>query len=151
MIGNEYDTSVSETRTSDAQIVERILKNSVEVFENNWSNSLPDTMNRKNKNKSKEEAKDDKKEVEAHEIPMVDQIYVYNESGINKMNQERPWDKDPKYFTKCRINVLAATKMVKHAIQGVNQGRKKGGLPTEIMGLLVGRPDPNTRTLVSSV
>merc|ERR1719204_7597 len=103
-------------------------------------------MNRKNKNKSKEEAKDDKKE--PHEIPMVDKIYVYDEKGIQKMNELRPWKADPKLFKRCRINVLAATKMVKHAIQGVNQGRKKGGLPTEIMGLLVGRPDPVTNTIV---
>jgi len=38
--------------------------------------------------------------------------------------------------------------MVKHAIQGVNQGRKKGGLPTEIMGLLVGRPDADNPTSI---
>merc|ERR1712154_548084 len=68
--------------------------------------------------------------------------------GIDKLNKERPWKKDPKYFKRCRINVLAATKMVKHAIQGVNQGRKKGGLPTEIMGLLVGKPDPETNSYI---
>eukprot|EP01084_Bolivina_argentea_P290562 499121_1 len=100
----------------------------------------------KNKNKNKDESKDDKKE--AHEIPLRDIIYTYNDKKIDALNKEKPWKKDPKYFKKCRINVLAATKMVKHAIQGVNQGRKKGGLPIEIMGLLVGRPDPDTNTLV---
>ena len=103
-------------------------------------------MSKRNKGK-KEEAKDDKKEP-AHEIPLVDKIYEYNDKKIEALNKDRPWKKDPKYFKKCRINVLAATKMVKHAIQGVNQGRKTGGLPTEIMGLLVGRPDPDTKTLV---
>jgi len=67
---------------------------------------------------------------------------------IEALNKDRPWKKDPKYFKKVRINVLAATKMVKHAIAGVHAGRKKGGLPTEIMGLMIGRPDPDTRTLV---
>merc|ERR1719486_1221731 len=103
-------------------------------------------LNRKNKNKNKggkDEAKDDKKE--AYEIPMVDQIYVYDDKRIVQLNQAKPWLKDPKHFKNCRINVLAATKMVKHAIQGVNQGRKKGGLPTEIMGPLVGRPDPDNK------
>lgn len=103
----------------------------------------------RNKNKNQDESKDDKKE--AHEIPLQDKIYAYDDKRIEQLNKERPWKKDPKYFKKCRINVLAATKMVKHAIQGVNQGRKTGGLPTEIMGLLVGRPDPATNTLVSLV
>lgn len=106
-------------------------------------------MSKKGKGKNKDESKDDKKE--AHEIPLQDEIYKYDDKRIDQLNKERPWKKDPKFFKKCRINVLAATKMVKHAIQGVNQGRKTGGLPTEIMGLLVGRPDPITNTLVSLV
>merc|ERR1712228_384974 len=104
-------------------------------------------MSRKNKNKNKNKDESDIKE-EAHEIPLVDKIYEYDDKRIEALNKDRPWKKDPKYFKKVRINVLAATKMVKHAIQGVNAGRKSGGLPTEIMGLLVGRPDPVTNTLV---
>jgi COP9 signalosome complex subunit 5 len=82
---------------------------------------------------------------------MMDQIYVYNDAGIEAINKARPWRNSltqGKYFRSCRINVLAATKMVKHAIQGVNAGRKKGGLPTEIMGLLVGRPDADNPTSI---
>ena len=105
-------------------------------------------MSRKNKNKNKNNKDDESDLKEAHEIPLVDKIYEYDDKRIEALNKDRPWKKDPKYFKKVRINVLAATKMVKHAIQGVNAGRKAGGLPTEIMGLLVGRPDPATNTLV---
>ena len=104
-------------------------------------------MNRKKGKKGgKDESKDDRKE--SAEIPMVDQIYVYNDAGVDAINKARPWKNAlvaGKYYKNVRINVLAATKMVKHAIQGVNAGRKKGGLPTEIMGLLVGRPDPDQK------
>lgn len=77
-------------------------------------------------------------------IPLQDSVYTYDDKKIAQLNKEAPWKNNPRYFKKCRINVLAATKMVKHAIQGVNQGRKKGGLPIEIMGLLVGRIDHET-------
>eukprot|EP00485_Elphidium_margaritaceum_P009315 CAMPEP_0202697608 /NCGR_PEP_ID=MMETSP1385-20130828/10933_1 /ASSEMBLY_ACC=CAM_ASM_000861 /TAXON_ID=933848 /ORGANISM="Elphidium margaritaceum" /LENGTH=369 /DNA_ID=CAMNT_0049354107 /DNA_START=82 /DNA_END=1191 /DNA_ORIENTATION=+ len=105
-------------------------------------------MSSKNKNKNTKQSKGDEKKEEAYEIPLQDKVYEYDDKRIDQFNKERPWKSDPKYFKTCRINVLAATKMVKHAIQGVNQGRKAGGLPTEIMGLLVGRPDPVTKTLV---
>jgi len=109
-------------------------------------------MNRGKKGKGKggsgkDESKEEKKDSSA-EVPIMDQIYVYKDAAIEAINKERPWKNKlvaGKYYTSCRINVLAATKMVKHAIQGVNAGRKKGGLPTEIMGLLVGRPDPDNK------
>ena len=42
-------------------------------------------------------------------------------------------------------------KMLTHALSGVQKGIEKGGLPIEIMGLIVGRPstdDASLRTLV---
>jgi len=70
---------------------------------------------------------------------------------MEQLNKDKPWSKDPHYFKKCRINVLAATKMVKHAIQGVNTGRKQGGLPIEIMGLLIGRIDTDSIIIMDCV
>ena len=85
------------------------------------------------------------------EIPLQDSVYFYDDKKISKMNKERPWKNDPKFFKKCRINVLAATKMVKHSIAGVYRGRKKGGLPIEVMGLLVGRPDNDTLIIMDCI
>jgi len=81
-----------------------------------------------------------------NDVPLVDKIYEYDEESINKQHKERPWKQTHNYFQDVRINVLAATKMVKHAVAGVNRGKKKGGLPIEVMGLLVGRP--NGKTLI---
>lgn len=39
-------------------------------------------------------------------------------------------------------------KMLKHALLGVETGRKRGTSPIEIMGLLVGRVDPATNSII---
>jgi len=85
------------------------------------------------------------------EIPFQDTVYLYDDKRIEQQNKDKPWKNDPKYFQNVRINVLAATKMVKHAVQGVHQGRNKGGLPNEVMGLLIGRPDGNTLVIMDCV
>jgi len=94
-----------------------------------------------------------KEEVKQKEedIPFQDNVYVYDDKRIEQQNKDKPWKTDPKYFQNVRINVLAATKMVKHAVQGVHEGRKKGGLPTEVMGLLMVRPDGNTLVIMDCV
>jgi COP9 signalosome complex subunit 5 len=91
------------------------------------------------------------KQRNAHKIPIQDSIYTYDDKKIALLDKEAAWRKNPTYFKRCRINVLAATKMVQHSIQGVNQGRKKGGLPIEIMGLLVGRIDKETIIIMDCV
>ncbi|ETO12649.1 hypothetical protein RFI_24721 [Reticulomyxa filosa] len=85
------------------------------------------------KNNNKQDKKPGKDEVKQREdeIPFQDSIYVYDDKKIDQQNKDKPWKNDPKYFQNVRINVLAATKMVRHAVQGVHEGRKKGGLPTE--------------------
>eukprot|EP01084_Bolivina_argentea_P290563 499123_1 len=93
--------------------------------------------------------KDEYKHTNTNEIPLYDAIYEFNDKKNNELHKAKPWKKDPIYFKKCQINALAATKMVKHAVNGVHQGRKKNGLPVEVMGLLVGRHDTkNTDTII---
>ncbi len=48
-----------------------------------------------------------------------------------------------KHFTDCKVSALAAMKMLKHALAGVTEGRAERGVPVEIMGLLIGKPDGN--------
>jgi COP9 signalosome complex subunit 5 len=35
-------------------------------------------------------------------------------------------------------------KMLKHSLAGVKKGRAKGGMPIEVMGLLIGKPEGET-------
>ena len=44
-----------------------------------------------------------------------------------------------KHFQTCRISALAAMKMLKHALAGVEKGRKAGTNPIEVMGLMIGK------------
>lgn len=46
-----------------------------------------------------------------------------------------------KHFKNVRISALAAMKMLKHALAGVEKGRKAGTNPQEIMGLMIGKAD----------
>jgi len=68
-----------------------------------------------------------------------DDLYVYDKELDKLHNEEAPWNRDPRYFKKCEVNVLAAVKMLKHAMKGVEEGRAKSGMTVEVMGLLVGR------------
>lgn len=72
-------------------------------------------------------------------------IFQYDEEYVAQLNKDKPWKKDPKYFKKTKISALAAMKMLKHALAGVKKGREgEGGVPVEIMGLLVGKPVGDT-------
>lgn len=42
------------------------------------------------------------------------------------------------------MSALAAMKMLKHSLAGVKKGRAKGGMPIEVMGLLIGKPEGET-------
>lgn len=53
---------------------------------------------------------------------------------------------NPKYFTAVAVSPSAIMKMMMHCSRGVEKGIKKGGKPTEVMGLLLGRPDPSSPT-----
>jgi len=49
-----------------------------------------------------------------------------------------------KHFKNCQISALAAMKILKHALVGVETGRKANGLSLEVMGFLVGKPEGDT-------
>ncbi|KAG5185577.1 COP9 signalosome complex subunit 5A [Tribonema minus] len=77
-----------------------------------------------------------------------DSLYSFDEESLRKVREAKPWATDPKYFKKVKISPSAAMKMLMHANSGVEKGIKKGGKPVEIMGLLLGRPDMEARSLV---
>jgi len=68
-----------------------------------------------------------------------DDLYVFDKEADRLLNLEAPWRGNPRFFKKCKVNVLAAVKMLKHAMKGVEEGRAKSGMTVEVMGLLVGR------------
>jgi COP9 signalosome complex subunit 5 len=85
------------------------------------------------------------------DVTLLDEVYKYDDAAMMKQWKEKPWKSDPMFFQNVRINVLAATKMVKHAVSGVHRGRKKGGLPIEVMGLLLGRTDGSTIIIMDAI
>lgn len=75
--------------------------------------------------------------------------YTFDSQRLEEFRQEQPWKDDPKYFHRTAISPSAIMKMMMHCHSGVERGLKKGGNPIEVMGLLLGRPDPDTpHTLV---
>ncbi|KAJ6096063.1 COP9 signalosome complex subunit 5 [Penicillium sp. IBT 16267x] len=67
--------------------------------------------------------------------PQRDALYQYDAETQKKLNEERPWAKDPYYFKYVRISATALLKMVMHARSG-------GSL--EVMGLMQGYILPET-------
>lgn len=75
--------------------------------------------------------------------------YTFNDEALATLRKSSPWKDDPKYFQSTAISPSAVMKMMTHCHSGVEKGVKKGGNPIEVMGLLLGRPDPQTpRTLI---
>jgi len=68
-----------------------------------------------------------------------DELYEFDKELDRLQNEEAPWNRDVRHFKKCEVNVLAAVKMLKHAMKGVEEGQSKAGMSVEVMGLLVGR------------
>lgn len=80
---------------------------------------------------------------------LADSRYSFDAEKLKQFKQEKPWMKSPKYFEKVALSPSAVTKMMMHCASGVQKGIAKGGNPIEVMGLLLGRPDPTTpKTLV---
>lgn len=61
--------------------------------------------------------------------PSQNALYNYDPKLQSKLISDKPWSKDPNYFTNCRISALALLKMTTHARSGGN---------LEIMGLMTG-------------
>lgn len=70
-----------------------------------------------------------------------ERLYKYDEAAVAAMRKERPWEANVKNFQNCKVSALAAMKMLKHALAGVEKGRKAGTQPVEVMGLMIGKPD----------
>jgi COP9 signalosome complex subunit 5 len=72
-----------------------------------------------------------------------DQRYYYTDvEQLQTLRKEAPWTKHPKYITSIAISPIAVMKIMRHCQSGVDKGIKKGGNPVEVMGMLLGRPDP---------
>lgn len=82
---------------------------------------------------------------------LQDDIFKHDAEALQLLDQNKPWKDDPRFFKKCKVNAIAATKMLSHALAGVEEGRQKGGLPTEIMGLMVGKPVGDTIVIMDVV
>ena len=82
---------------------------------------------------------------------IADARYSFHPEELQKLRTEAPWTNDAKYFTKVAVSPSAIMKMMMHCHSGVEKGVSKGGNPIEVMGMLLGRPDPDTpHTLVVS-
>jgi COP9 signalosome complex subunit 5 len=76
-------------------------------------------------------------------------FYSCDTIALESLRLSSPWMQDPQYFTSAAIGPVAIMKMMTHCHSGVTKGIKSGGNPIEVMGLLLGRPDPvSTRTLI---
>jgi COP9 signalosome complex subunit 5 len=77
------------------------------------------------------------------EILGGDRYYAYDAEKVKISTKGNPWMTDRKYFKRVKISPSAITKMMMHGQSGVDKGIKAGGVPVEIMGLLLGYPDVN--------
>jgi len=79
----------------------------------------------------------------------VDARYTFDTEALEDLRKKSPWKDNAKWFTGATVSPTAIVKMMTHCQSGVEKGVKKGGNPIEVMGLLLGRPDPITpHTLV---
>ncbi|CAE6471893.1 unnamed protein product [Rhizoctonia solani] len=76
---------------------------------------------------------------DVHEVDAADEILVYDKAEAVRIDKEAPWKKDPHYFKKVHISVIALIKMVIHA--------RSGGI-YEIMGMMQGKVRAADRSLV---
>ncbi|KAL3903084.1 MAG: hypothetical protein SGILL_010581 [Bacillariaceae sp.] len=75
-----------------------------------------------------------------------ERYYAVDPAKLKALQEEKPWMKSAKYFTKVSLSPSAVTKMMMHCASGVEKGIAKGGNPIEVMGLMLGRPDPHSPT-----
>ena len=80
---------------------------------------------------------------------MADARYTFDPIKLQELQTEKPWMNSAKYFEKVALSPSAVMKMMMHCASGVQKGIATGGNPIEVMGLLLGRPDPSTpKTLI---
>ncbi|CAE7112781.1 unnamed protein product [Rhizoctonia solani] len=76
---------------------------------------------------------------DVREVDAADEMLVYDKAEAVRIDKEAPWKKDPHYFKKVHISVIALIKMVIHA--------RSGGI-YEIMGMMQGKVRAADRSLV---
>jgi COP9 signalosome complex subunit 5 len=74
----------------------------------------------------------------------ADARYHFDEEKLQELKKSAPWMSDPKYFKAVALSPSAIMKIMMHCQSGVEKGISKGGNPIEVMGMLLGRPDPTT-------
>lgn len=81
------------------------------------------------------------------------EFYNFDEASLEDLRKKSPWTSDPKFFTSVSVSPTAIVKMLTHCQSGVEKGIKQGGRPIEVMGLMLGRPDPTKpkRLIVTDV
>jgi COP9 signalosome complex subunit 5 len=76
--------------------------------------------------------------------PTADARYTFDEEALTKLRKDSPWMRSPKYFHKVAVSPTAVARILMHCQSGCEKGVAKGGNPIEVMGMLLGRPDPET-------
>jgi len=89
--------------------------------------------------KGKDEKKGSSSSSSAAAESRSDDIYKHDEEQVEKIKESLYKSPPPKLLKICRVSALAAMKMLKHALVGVEAGRKASGTSYEIMGFLVGK------------
>jgi COP9 signalosome complex subunit 5 len=73
-----------------------------------------------------------------------DARYFYDAKQLENFKTDAPWMKNAKHFKTVAVSPSAVMKIMMHCQSGVEKGIAKGGNPIEVMGMLLGRPDPTT-------
>jgi len=81
-----------------------------------------------------------------------DAIYQYDADFVETFRGNKPWASNPRFFKHTKISALAAMKMLKHALLGVETGRKStSGTSFEVMGLCIGKPEGDTIVVMDTI
>lgn len=107
--------------------------------------------------KGQDSGESSKKTEEEVVLTADERFYTVDAEKLQKLCSEKPWmtgrdssstSKRPtaKFFETISIGPSAVTKMMMHCQSGVEKGISKGGNPIEVMGLMLGRPDPHKPT-----
>ncbi|KAH9941197.1 Mov34-domain-containing protein [Epithele typhae] len=75
------------------------------------------------------------------ELTAQDEIFLYDHAENQRVNNEKPWTRDPAFFKVCKISAVALIKMAIHA---------RSGVPYEIMGMMQGKVMGNALVIIDS-
>lgn len=84
----------------------------------------------------------EKNQAAAPSVSSDTRYYSCDKEKLEALQKDKPWMKNPKHFSSVAVSPSAIMKMMMHCARGVEKGIAKGGNPIEVMGLLLGRPDP---------